>query len=101
MDMTDFTKENTNIDDALVDHVSDVVRGYFAQMRGNLLIDIHQRIKEQVEIAIYRTAMEHAKGNQSRAAILLGISRGTISLKLKQYFGTTEIGVPKQESQEA
>jgi Fis family transcriptional regulator, factor for inversion stimulation protein len=36
--------------------------------------------------------MEHCKYNQSRAAIMLGISRGTLRTKLRRYFDDKYVG---------
>lgn len=40
-----------------------------------------------VERAVYQLAIEDSKWNQSRAAKALGVSRGTLRSKLKEYFG--------------
>jgi Fis family transcriptional regulator len=39
----------------------------------------------EVEVPLLEAVMEYTKGNQSRAAILLGLSRGTLRKKLKIY----------------
>ena len=44
------------------------------------------------EYAAYLSAMQSSNGNQSQAAKILGISRGTLRTKLKNYFGTTHVG---------
>ena len=41
---------------------------------------------------IYKAVMEYCKYNQSRAAIVLGISRGTLRIKLKLYFDEQYVG---------
>ena len=47
---------------------------------------------EFVEATMYEAAMKFTKGNQVQAAKVLGVSRGTLRTKLKQYFGTTHVG---------
>lgn len=42
---------------------------------------------EKAEKHVIKLAMKRCKGNQSVAALALGISRGTLRTKLKQYFG--------------
>ena len=39
----------------------------------------------EVEAPLLATVMEHANGNQTRAAEMLGLNRGTLRKKLKQY----------------
>tara|TARA_R110000868_G_scaffold218824_1_gene469641 strand:- start:225 stop:536 length:312 start_codon:yes stop_codon:yes gene_type:complete len=48
--------------------------------------NLHDMVLEQMEPALFKAAIEHCKYNQSKAAILLGVSRGTCRLKLKTYF---------------
>ena len=43
----------------------------------------------EVEEPLFKVVMEHAQGNQSRAATILGINRGTLRKKLKE-FGISE-----------
>lgn len=45
-----------------------------------------------VETPLFRAVMEHCKYNQSRAAVMLGISRGTLRTKLKRYFDDKYVG---------
>ena len=47
---------------------------------------------EFVEATMYEATMKFTKGNQVQAAKVLGVSRGTLRTKLKQYFGTTHVG---------
>jgi len=48
--------------------------------------NLHDMVLEQVEPALFKAVIEHCKYNQSKAAILLGLSRGTCRMKLKKYF---------------
>jgi len=40
---------------------------------------------QQVEAPLFECVMEHTQDNQSKAAALLGLNRGTLRKKLKQY----------------
>jgi DNA-binding protein Fis len=40
----------------------------------------------RTEQQIYKFAIEHAKFNQSKAALLIGVSRGTMRYKLQEFF---------------
>ena len=39
----------------------------------------------EVEEPLFRAVLDYAEGNQSRAAEVLGINRGTLRKKLKNY----------------
>ena len=47
--------------------------------------DLYSLVINQVEGPLLRAAMEHTRQNQSHAAAILGINRGTLRKKLKQY----------------
>jgi Fis family transcriptional regulator len=42
-------------------------------------------VLREVEEPLFRAVMSYADGNQSRAAEILGINRGTLRKKLKEY----------------
>lgn len=58
---------------------------YFLQLDGTPPNDFYDLLMSQVEPPLLETVMAFAKGNQSKASELLGISRGTLRKKLKQY----------------
>lgn len=45
----------------------------------------------EIEKGYMKACMELAKGNQSQACQILGVSRGTLRTKLKFHFGTTHV----------
>ena len=47
--------------------------------------NIYGKLISEVESALLNAALKHTKGNQSRAAILLGLSRGTLRKKMMGY----------------
>jgi Fis family transcriptional regulator len=54
-------------------------------MNGHEVNDLYHVVLSEVEPAILDVVMTHAEGNQTEAAEVLGISRGTLRRKLKQY----------------
>lgn len=46
---------------------------------------------KKAEATIYELALQESRYNQSKAAKSLGVSRGTLRTKVKQYFGTKYI----------
>ncbi len=68
------------------------IMGYFDTIPGADPNKLKALILEEVESAMYEAAMKQTKGNQVKAAKVLGISRGTLRSKLNQYFDTTLVG---------
>ncbi len=58
---------------------------YFRQLDGVPPSDFYALLMAQIEPPVLETVMQYANGNQSKAAELLGISRGTLRKKLKHY----------------
>lgn len=56
------------------------------------IVDLHSLVMEEIEMPLYKIVMEHCRYNQSRAAIVLGVSRGTLRAKLKRYFDDQYVG---------
>lgn len=59
---------------------------YFDSLNGSAPpCDLYQMVLEQVEKPLLEKALHYSDGNQSRAAQLLGINRGTLRKKLRSY----------------
>lgn len=77
----------------LAEHVGQAVKSYIktsGNQKGEL--DLYQLIMEEVEAPLFRSVMELTRYNQSKAARVLGVSRGTLRTKLKYYFDDEFIG---------
>jgi len=97
---TGVSTETTTTPATLREHVLNALNRYFRYIRENEpTVGIQNLVLEEVESALYEAIMKFTHGNQSRAAILLGVSRGTLRTKLKQYFGTTHIGLTEPHFQ--
>jgi Fis family transcriptional regulator len=46
---------------------------------------LYQLVLQEVERPLLESVMEYTRGNQSKASIVLGLNRGTLRKKLKQY----------------
>ncbi|MFO8154840.1 MAG: helix-turn-helix domain-containing protein [Pseudomonadota bacterium] len=58
---------------------------YFNALGGEQPVELYRRVLDQVEPPLLDRVMVHTRGNQSRAAEILGISRGTLRTKLKRH----------------
>ena len=77
----------------LAEHVSKAVKIYIKTIGAQKAdLDLYQLIIEEVEAPLFRSVMELTRYNQSKAARVLGVSRGTLRTKLKYYFGDEFIG---------
>lgn len=69
----------------LHDSVRQSLENYLSLLKGQLPANLYELILAEVEAPLMEAVMEYTKGNQSRAAIVLGLSRGTLRKKLKMY----------------
>lgn len=56
---------------------------YFHQLDGHDTSGVYDLFINQVERGLLRVVLEHTRGNQTRAAEILGINRGTLRKKLR------------------
>ena len=79
------TAEQTVESQTLRDSVEKSMNNYFAHLDGQDVTDVYQMVLSEVEAPLLETVMAYVKGNQTVAATLLGLNRGTLRKKLKQY----------------
>lgn len=65
--------------------VKNALQLFFNNLDGQKPTSIYQMVMAEVEQPMLETVMEYAKGNQSKAAQIMGISRSTLRKKLKKY----------------
>ncbi|HSS65028.1 MAG TPA: DNA-binding transcriptional regulator Fis [Gammaproteobacteria bacterium] len=65
--------------------VRDALTQYFRQLDGYDACDLFDLVMTEVEAPLLESVMEYTRGNVTRAAAILGINRGTLRKKLKQY----------------
>lgn len=66
-------------------HVRDALDQYFEDLGGHDPANLYQLMLNEVERPLFEAVMRYARGNQTRAAEILGINRGTLRKKLKLY----------------
>lgn len=61
------------------------IRRYLFELEGTQPNNMYELVLRQIEQPLFEAILEHTKGNQSRAAELLGLNRGTLRKKLRSY----------------
>ncbi|MGB6976924.1 MAG: DNA-binding transcriptional regulator Fis [Gammaproteobacteria bacterium] len=72
-------------DQPLRQFVSKALQNYFHQLDGHAPANLYELVMEEVEIPLIQAVLEYTRGNQSKAAAILGISRSTLRKKLQAY----------------
>ena len=71
--------------ETLANAVRHAIDGYFAALDGHEPNELYRMVLAEVERPLLEAVLQQAQGNQCRAAAFLGISRGTLRKKLKEY----------------
>jgi len=61
------------------------LRSYFSELDGQTPSGLYNMVMEEVEAPLFREVMKQARDNQTKAAEMLGLNRGTLRKKLRQY----------------
>lgn len=72
-------------DEPLRECVRHALGRYFERLDGHRVQGLYQLVMTEVEEPMLTTVMRYCGGNQTRAAEILGISRGTLRKKLAQH----------------
>ncbi len=65
--------------------VKESLQGYFTQLDGQTPANLYGMVMAEVEKPLIEMVLKLTNGNQSKAAIILGISRGTLRKKMAIY----------------
>ncbi|MBK5970442.1 hypothetical protein CCR91_17195 [Thiorhodovibrio winogradskyi] len=69
----------------LRDCVRSAMQSYLARMGDHHIDNLHRFVLDEVERPLVETVLHHCNGNQTLAARILGMSRGTLRKKISQY----------------
>lgn len=86
-DVVSLSPETRSVikDQSLRGYVRQALQQYFTQLDGQEPSDLHRLVMREVEIPLIKIVLQYTRGNQSRAAKILGISRGTLRKKMAMY----------------
>ncbi|MBT8131296.1 MAG: DNA-binding transcriptional regulator Fis [Gammaproteobacteria bacterium] len=79
------TPRNIGAGKPLRDLTEEALGGYFASLNGHKPSELYDLVLREVEEPLLRSVMRYTSGNQSKAATVLGINRGTLRKKLRIY----------------
>lgn len=68
----------------LRNHAERALSDYFTSLNGHRPAHLYDLVLREVEEPLFRVVLDYAEGNQSQAAVILGINRGTLRKKLKE-----------------
>lgn len=61
------------------------LHNYFTHLDGTEVTNVYQLVLNEVEAPLLATVLQYTGGNQSKAAEVLGLNRGTLRKKLKEH----------------
>jgi Fis family transcriptional regulator, factor for inversion stimulation protein len=61
------------------------VSQYFAQLEGQMVTGVYDMVLAEVEAPLLEAVLKYTRNNQTLAATVLGLNRGTLRKKLKHY----------------
>ena len=70
---------------SLRESVTAAVRHYLDELDGQISTDVYQMVLAEIEAPLLEEIMAYTRNNQTKASIMLGLNRGTLRKKLKQY----------------
>ncbi len=65
--------------------VENALKLYLQQLEDEQVTDLYKMVMAEVEIPMLKAVMNYTCNNQSKASIMLGLNRGTLRKKLKDY----------------
>lgn len=65
--------------------VAEAMQRYFHDLDGQNTTGLYELVMNEVEPPLLAAAMHYTRQNQTRTAEILGVNRGTLRKKLKQY----------------
>ena len=69
----------------LRDHTERASNSYLDSLNAHRPGRLFDLVMREVELPLFQAVMDYAEGNQSQAATILGINRGTLRKKLREY----------------
>ena len=87
----------------LKNSAAEAIAHFLATLDGESCIDLYDMVLRQIEEPLLREVLDYTQHNQSHAATMLGLNRGTLRKKLRQYGLLSEADSvqPKKKSRQS
>lgn len=82
---TDVGAQEPFAPQSLRESVAVAVRHYLEELDGQMATDVYDMVLAEIEAPLLEEIMAYTRNNQTKASIMLGLNRGTLRKKLKQY----------------
>lgn len=84
----------------LRDSASEAIRHFLETLDGEACSELYDMVLHQVEEPLFKAVLDYTQHNQSHAAALLGLNRGTLRKKLRQHglLAESEPSEPKRSA---
>jgi Fis family transcriptional regulator len=69
----------------LRDSASEAIRHFLETLDGETCSELYDMVLDQVEEPLFEAVLDYTQHNQSHAAAMLGLNRGTLRKKLRQH----------------
>ena len=90
-------KKKTSGPPPLRDSASEAIGHFLKTLDGEPCSELYDMVLHQVEEPLFKAVLDYTQHNQSHAAAMLGLNRGTLRKKLRQYGLLAESEPPKSE----
>ena len=81
----------------LKESAAEAIAHFLGTLDGEGCSELYDMVLHQVEEPLFRAVMEYTQQNQSSAAAMLGLNRGTLRKKLRQHGLLSEPEKPKRK----
>ena len=69
----------------LKESAEEAIRHFLKTLEGEGCTELYEMVQREVEGPLFRAVLEYTQNNQSHAATMLGLNRGTLRKKLRQH----------------
>jgi Fis family transcriptional regulator, factor for inversion stimulation protein len=83
--LSDRSAQATHAGHPLHACIHSLLTSYFSDLDGHPPGNLFDLVMDEVERPLLETVLHHTRGNQSKAAEILGLNRGTLRKKLRKY----------------
>ena len=81
----------------LKDSAGEAIEHFLRTLDGEPCSDLYDMVLHQVEAPLFKAVLDYTQHNQSHAATMLGLNRGTLRKKLRQHGLLNEPEPPKRK----